>query len=275
MVVVDSVTKRPHFIPTNTTVSSEGGSAAVLPACLEAARTPARVASRPGVHIHLGIHEGAQSPSRDQDLGLHRLPSAVRRSDRAGQPGTRDVPPDVLQPQPERLGRTPSFSGIRVRKTTSIPQPKSLPSSRIRAGTLGWASNRMWMLRTRMQRLSGIGCRKELEEAKAALVKAQDEYARYYNRRHDPAPVFEPGDMVLLDASDIRTNRVSKKLDCIRLGPFEVEAAIGNGAYRLKLPESMRRLHPVFPVVKTLPPPAGSLPWSSTTRRTRSDHHRW
>ncbi len=24
-----------------------------------------------------------------------------------------------------------------------------------------------------------------LEEAKAALVKAQDEYTRYYNRRHD------------------------------------------------------------------------------------------
>ncbi len=46
-----------------------------------------------------------------------------------------------------------------------------------------------------------------LEEAKAALVKAQDEYARYYNRRRDPAPVFEPGDMDLLDASDIRTNR--------------------------------------------------------------------
>ncbi len=32
-----------------------------------------------------------------------------------------------------------------------------------------------------------------MEEAKAALVKAQDEYARYYNRRRDLAPVFEPG----------------------------------------------------------------------------------
>ncbi len=92
-----------------------------------------------------------------------------------------------------------------------------------------------------------------LEEAKAALIKAQDEYARYYNRRRGPGSGLRAWDMVLLDASDIRTNRVSKKLDCIRLGPFEVEAAIGNGAYRLKLPESMRRLHPVFPVVKLFP----------------------
>ncbi len=53
---------------------------------------------------------------------------------------------------------------------------------------------------------------------------------------------------------------MSKKLDCIRLGPFEVEAAIGNGAYRLKLPESMRRLHPVFPVVKLFPLPPDPFP---------------
>jgi hypothetical protein len=51
-----------------------------------------------------------------------------------------------------------------------------------------------------------------IEEAKAALTKAKDEYAMYYNCRHEPAPVFTPGDRVRLDGSDIATNRQSSKL---------------------------------------------------------------
>jgi hypothetical protein len=89
-----------------------------------------------------------------------------------------------------------------------------------------------------------------LEEAKAALTKAKDEYAMYYNRRREPAPVFTPGDRVWLDGSDIATNRPSSKLSYRRLGPFVVEKCVGHGAYRLALPPHFRRLHPVFPVVK-------------------------
>jgi hypothetical protein len=51
-----------------------------------------------------------------------------------------------------------------------------------------------------------------IEEAKAALTKAKDEYTMYYNRRCEPAPVFAPGDRVWLDGSDITTNRPSSKL---------------------------------------------------------------
>ena len=35
---------------------------------------------------------------------------------------------------------------------------------------------------------------------------------------------------------------------------------MGKGAYHLELPESMRRLHPVFPVVKLFPCPADPFP---------------
>lgn len=87
-------------------------------------------------------------------------------------------------------------------------------------------------------------------EAKAALVKAKDEQARYYNRRWAPTPVFKPGDKVWLDSSDIRTTQPSKKLGHLWWGPYPIERAVGPHAYRLKLPLSMRRLHPVFPVVK-------------------------
>jgi hypothetical protein len=51
-----------------------------------------------------------------------------------------------------------------------------------------------------------------IEEAKAALTKAKDEYTMYYNRQREPAPVFAPGDRVWLDGSDIATNRLSSKL---------------------------------------------------------------
>jgi hypothetical protein len=92
-----------------------------------------------------------------------------------------------------------------------------------------------------------------IEEAKVALTKAKDEYSMYYNCRREPAPVFAPGDKVWLDGSDIATNRPSSKLSHRCLGPFVVDACVGHGAYRLKLPYHFHHLHPVFPVVKLSP----------------------
>jgi len=94
-----------------------------------------------------------------------------------------------------------------------------------------------------------------LEEAKSALAKAKDDMARYYNRCHSPAPTFSPGDMVYLDSEDIQTTRPLKKLSHRRLGPYLVERRVGKYAYRLVLPPPMRRLHPVFNVVKLSPTP--------------------
>ena len=42
-----------------------------------------------------------------------------------------------------------------------------------------------------------------LEEAKAALVKSKDDMAHYYNQKQTPAPDYQLGDMVYLNASDI------------------------------------------------------------------------
>ena len=62
--------------------------------------------------------------------------------------------------------------------------------------------------------------------------------------------MYKPGDRVYLDASDIKTTRLSPKLSHCRLGPFEIECQVGPSAYRLKLPYGMRQLHLVFNVVK-------------------------
>src|SRR5437016_9116294 len=98
-----------------------------------------------------------------------------------------------------------------------------------------------------------------LDEAKSALAKAKDDMARYYNQRRTPAPVYAPGDKVYLDAEDIHIARPSKKLSHHHLGPFTVESQIGANAYRLRLPPSMKRLHPVFNVIKLTPAPTDPI----------------
>jgi len=103
-----------------------------------------------------------------------------------------------------------------------------------------------------------------IEEAKSAICKAQDDMKRYYDRRRTPAPVFNPGDKVFLDASDIRTTCPSQKLSHRQLGPFVVEHRIGPMAYCLKLPHRMKQLHPVFNVVKLTLAPDDPIPERKT-----------
>jgi hypothetical protein len=94
-----------------------------------------------------------------------------------------------------------------------------------------------------------------LEEAKSALNKAKDDMARYYNQRRLPTLMYQLGDKVYLDASDISTTWLSRKLSHRRLGPYPIERQVSKNAYRLKLPNSMHRLHLVFNVVKLTPAP--------------------
>ena len=93
------------------------------------------------------------------------------------------------------------------------------------------------------------------EEAKAALTKAKDDMARYYDCGRTPAPKYQPGDRVYLNTSDITMTWPSRKLSHRHLGPFLVERQVGPLAYRLRLPIGLRQLHPVFNMVKLFPAP--------------------
>jgi Chromo (CHRromatin Organisation MOdifier) domain len=98
-----------------------------------------------------------------------------------------------------------------------------------------------------------------LEEARAALTKSKDDMARYYNQRRTPAPTFEVGEKVFLDATDISTTRPTKKFTHRFLGPYPVVRPVGSHAYHLKLPLLMSRIHPVFHVVKLMPVPTDPI----------------
>ena len=91
--------------------------------------------------------------------------------------------------------------------------------------------------------------RKIHEEAKSVLQKAADEMKRYADHRLKEAPTYKVGDLVWLDATDIRQNRPSRKLSDKRLGPFPIMKVINQNAYELKLPKKWR-IHNVFNVSK-------------------------
>ncbi|KAG6898887.1 hypothetical protein C0993_003132, partial [Termitomyces sp. T159_Od127] len=61
------------------------------------------------------------------------------------------------------------------------------------------------------------------EEAKAALAKAKDNMAQYYDCGRTLVPKYQPRDQVYLDASNITTICLSKVLLHRQLGPFMVE----------------------------------------------------
>ena len=106
-----------------------------------------------------------------------------------------------------------------------------------------------------------------IKEAKSAIRKAQDDMKRYYDCQRTLALVFQPGNKVFLDASDIHTTRPLQKLSHRRLGPFVVERWIGPMAYCLRLPYWMKQLYLVFNIVKLTLAPEDPI-----TERKMEDH---
>ncbi|KAG0158414.1 hypothetical protein PDIDSM_5928 [Penicillium digitatum] len=94
----------------------------------------------------------------------------------------------------------------------------------------------------------------------ATRMQELTEYPDTKNKRTvtaAPARRYRPGQLVWLNARNIRTLRPQKKLDWKNLGPFKVLEAISAHAYKLELPASMK-IHPVFNV--SLLQPAATNP---------------
>ena len=85
------------------------------------------------------------------------------------------------------------------------------------------------------------------------MVKAADDMARFYNAHRREAPKYSVGDKVWLSSENIRTTRLTKKLDYKWLGPYTIDWVISRNAYWLKLPASFGQVHPVFSVTLLRP----------------------
>jgi hypothetical protein len=87
------------------------------------------------------------------------------------------------------------------------------------------------------------------EETASALERAANEMKKYADRNKTDAPEYKEGDLVWLEASDIKQNRPSKKLSDKRLGPYKIVRQLNRNAYALELPANFR-IHNSFHVSK-------------------------
>src|SRR3979490_1201062 len=260
MNVVDSVSKRAHFLPTNTTITALGAARLYLAHVWKLHGLPKQVVSDRGpqfiseftreLYRLLGIRLAAttayhpqadgQTEGVNQELEQYlRLFVNERRDDW-----------DDLLPMAEfqynnhvhsATQQTPFMldTGRHPRMGFEPREPES------RTETVNEFRDRM---------------EKSLEQAKSALAKAKDDMARYYNQCRIPAPKYWVGDRVFLDASDICTTCHSRKLGHRYLGPYVIQNQVGKHSYKLQLPLSMSHLHPVFNMVKLIPAPEDPIP---------------
>ena len=84
------------------------------------------------------------------------------------------------------------------------------------------------------------------EETWLALVQAQETMKKNYDQNKGPSCKYKEGDQVWLEGTNITMDRLMKKLGNKRHGPFQVVKKISKSAYRLKLPATWKKIHPVF-----------------------------
>ena len=77
---------------------------------------------------------------------------------------------------------------------------------------------------------------------------------KFYDKRRSKTPRYQQGDRVYIrrrtsgnTSYNIKTKRPSQKLDCLRIGPYEIEEVLERDNYKIKLPGRMR-VHPIFHV---------------------------
>src|SRR5258708_38813044 len=91
------------------------------------------------------------------------------------------------------------------------------------------------------------------DEVKAALEHAVDEMAWYYDRQRSPAPTYEVGAKVWMNAQNYMTTCLTKKLDHKWLGPFVIKKVVSPTTIKLHLSPCKRGIHPVISVSNVCP----------------------
>jgi hypothetical protein len=63
---------------------------------------------------------------------------------------------------------------------------------------------------------------------------------KYVNRKRLKGPTLKGGDKVYLLRHNIKSDKLTKKLDVVKLGPFKILRQKGPVNYELELPKRMR-----------------------------------
>lgn len=85
------------------------------------------------------------------------------------------------------------------------------------------------------------------------IKAAQDRYQVAADRRRIPPPDIRIGDKVFVKSENLPSSRPTRKFADKNLGPFTVIGQHGANAFTIKLPDYLRRVHPVFHVSQLEP----------------------
>ena len=77
------------------------------------------------------------------------------------------------------------------------------------------------------------------------MEEAQKIIKRQFNKKRYNPQGLKIRDNMWLESKNIHSNRLSKKLDNKKYGPFKISKNIGLGAFQLELPEGWA-IHDVF-----------------------------
>ncbi|KAK1912794.1 hypothetical protein P3342_004730 [Pyrenophora teres f. teres] len=78
------------------------------------------------------------------------------------------------------------------------------------------------------------------------ILWTQDKMKEFADANRYPAPRFDVGDWVMLNARHIKTERPVKSLDHKNMGPYQITRVIDNMAYELDLPPQLKTVFPAF-----------------------------
>jgi hypothetical protein len=95
-------------------------------------------------------------------------------------------------------------------------------------------------------------------------LHAQNQSIAYVNKKRKTAPQLKEGDKVYLHTKNLRSKRLSKGLDHVKVGPFLVSKKNGPVTYTLELPADAK-VHPRFHV-NLLEPANKNTPLQRTWR---------
>ena len=251
MVVVDSVTKRAHFMPTfTTTVSTAGTTHLFVQQVWRHHGVPQKVVSNRGPQF---IVEFTQELYRMLGIKVAATMAYHLQGDRQTEWVNQELEQYLqLFTNQRQDDWTDLLPLVEFQYNNHIHSSTQHPPFLLETGHLPWMGfepdqhpSQVELVNEFMEQMKST-----LEEAKAALAKSKDDMAWYYNQRCTAAPEYRPGDRVYLDASDVHTTRPSQKLSHRRLGPFPVVQKVGSSAYCLRPPLAMKHIHLVFNMVK-------------------------
>jgi len=93
---------------------------------------------------------------------------------------------------------------------------------------------------------------------------------KYYDRRPRPQPDVEIGDLVMLNAKNIKSKGLTRKFTPRLYGPFKVLEKHGNSAFKLDIPARWK-IHPVFHISLLEPYKSSDQPNRAKSPREAED----